>query len=120
MKEMYSSELEKQTQELLSRIEIRRQERIKEASDFERKTQETEQVPAPVGPGGLDPSDVLNELPSKMQHAFVSRDVNELKQALGELSTADAAKYMKMCVDSGLWVSNAQDDDDGNEADIEA
>lgn len=56
-----------------------------------------------LGPGGLDPLEVIETLPVEMQEAFASRDVEELKKALLNLSQKDAEYHMKRCVDSGLW-----------------
>lgn len=56
-----------------------------------------------LGPGGLDPLEVVESLPESMQAAFASRDVEELKKALMEMDPADAEYHMKRCVDSGLW-----------------
>lgn len=143
MKQMYSAELEKQVMELMGRIEIRRKERLKEAEEALAQQEdgvEYVEEKAPLGPGGLDPTEVLNALPPKMQQAFVNRDIGQLKQVLSDLPLEEAQKYMKMCVDSGLWVDNAEDDeqappddntapdttgdeapnDDGNEADNES
>jgi len=56
-----------------------------------------------LGPGGLDPLEVIETLPECMQKAFESRDVEELKKALMSLDPKDAEYHMKRCVDSGLW-----------------
>jgi cell division cycle protein 37 len=60
-----------------------------------------------LGPGGLDPLEVIETLPESIQKAFESREVDQLRQALEELNPADAEYHMKRCVDSGLWVANA-------------
>jgi len=57
-----------------------------------------------VGPGGLDPVKVFQALPVEMQEAFESRDMEKLKAALRALPEEEAAKHMKDCADSGLWV----------------
>ena len=56
-----------------------------------------------LGPGGLDPVEVIETLPQSMQDAFESRDVEQLKQALLELDPEEAEMHMKRCIDSGLW-----------------
>ena len=56
-----------------------------------------------LGPGGLDPLEVIETLPEEMQKAFESRDVEQLKQALMNMDPKDAEYHMKRCVDSGLW-----------------
>lgn len=58
-----------------------------------------------LGPGGLDPLEVIETLPESLRDAFASRDVDQLKEALSQLDPADAEYHMKRCVDSGLWVA---------------
>jgi len=61
-----------------------------------------------LGPGGLDPLEVIETLPAEMVAAFESRDVEQLKQVLLQLDPEEAEYHMKRCVDSGLWVANAE------------
>lgn len=56
-----------------------------------------------LGPGGLDPLEVIKTLPEDMVKAFESRDVDQLKEALMKLEPEEAEYHMKRCVDSGLW-----------------
>jgi cell division cycle protein 37 len=56
-----------------------------------------------LGPGGLDPLEVIETLPIEMQEAFESRDVEKLKQVLLKMDQKEAEYHMKRCVDSGLW-----------------
>mmetsp|Transcript_21631 Transcript_21631/g.47896 ORF Transcript_21631/g.47896 Transcript_21631/m.47896 type:complete len:449 (-) Transcript_21631:354-1700(-) len=56
-----------------------------------------------LGPGGLDPLEVIESLPQSMQDAFASREVDQLRKALMEMDPKDAEYHMKRCVDSGLW-----------------
>lgn len=56
-----------------------------------------------LGPGGLDPLEVIESLPLSMQEAFESRDTDKLRQALMDMDPKDAEYHMKRCVDSGLW-----------------
>lgn len=60
-----------------------------------------------LGPGGLDPLEVIETLPAEMVAAFESRDVEELKAAVARLPPDEAEYHMKRCIDSGLWVANA-------------
>ena len=60
-----------------------------------------------LGPGGLDPLEVIETLPQSMVDAFESRDVEQLKQALMQLDPEDAQRHMDRCIASGLWVANA-------------
>jgi cell division cycle protein 37 len=60
-----------------------------------------------LGPGGLDPLEVIETLPSVIVEAFESRDVEQLKAALASIDPDEAEYHMKRCIDSGLWVANA-------------
>jgi len=60
-----------------------------------------------LGPGGLDPLEVIETLPISLQEAFESRDVEQLQAALMALDPKDAEYHMKRCVDSGLWQAQA-------------
>lgn len=58
-----------------------------------------------LGPGGLDPLDVIDSLPVELSEAFESRDVEQLKRVLENMDPNDAEYHMKRCVDAGLWVA---------------
>ena len=58
---------------------------------------------AGVGPGGLDPNEVLGSLPEVMQKAFLSQDVPALEAALKSMPPAEANHHMNRCIASGLW-----------------
>jgi cell division cycle protein 37 len=60
-----------------------------------------------LGPGGLDPLEVIETLPESMVKAFESRNVDNLKQALLALPPDDAEYHMNRCIAAGLWVANA-------------
>jgi len=62
-----------------------------------------------LGPGGLDPLEVIETLPEDMVKAFETRNVDDLKAALMKLDPEQADYHMKRCVDSGLWVANADE-----------
>ncbi|KAJ1429832.1 hypothetical protein B484DRAFT_449227 [Ochromonadaceae sp. CCMP2298] len=75
---------------------------------------------APLGPGGLDPMEVLESLPEALREAFESQDVARLQKVLGEMGPREAKDCMKRCVDSGLWVAKDEsifenDDEMGDE-----
>lgn len=119
IKEQYKIELKKQVDELLGRIEARRKERLTEMLKDENVEEDAEEK-APLGPGGLDPTEVLNSLPQSMKDAFLSRDVSELQQALAAMPREEAQYHFKRCVDAGLWVTNANDDNDDGDAEVDA
>jgi len=82
---------------------IKKKEMALQEEDVKEVDLETVPVEERLGPGGLDPVEVFKTLPLKMQEAFESRDVEQLKKALMEMDTSDAEYHMKRCVDSGLW-----------------
>ena len=60
-----------------------------------------------LGPGGLDPVEVFEELPKELQECFEKEDIPMLKEVLAKMKPEDATYHMKRCIDSGLWVDNA-------------
>jgi cell division cycle protein 37 len=56
-----------------------------------------------LGPGGLDPLEVIESLPKVLQDAFESRDVDQLREALLSMDPKDAEYHMNRCIASGLW-----------------
>ena len=89
--------------EFTERIVKRAVEKRKEmdAEDAE----ELDEDSVPLGPGGLNPYKVLASLPQSMKDAFESQDIARLHEVLADMPPADAKHYMKLCVDSGLWVA---------------
>lgn len=79
-------------------------QRIRERAVAKRAEMEASEAQTRLGPGGLDPLEVLRMLPVPLQEAFESQDIARLQQVLMEMEPKEAQKYMKMCVDSGLWV----------------
>jgi len=101
----YNKEFEKQHSELLSLIRNRTKERLAEEEEEAKKPVEIKsEDKAPVGPGGLDPTEVLNSLPEDVQKAFLEKDTQMLEAALSKLPVEEARKYLDDCVKSGLWV----------------
>ncbi len=101
----YRNSLDEQTLELMGRIEARRKERLAE------EHAKLEEERAPVGPGGLDPTEVLQSLPEEMQQAFINRDIEGLRNILKSLPKEEAAYHMGRCVDSGLWTTGEEEED---------
>ncbi len=92
--------------------------RIKERAVVKRKEMDAERredagEAAPLGPGGLDPYEVLDSLPDVMRKAFDSQDVGQLQAVLGAMPTDEAKMWMKKCVDSGLWCPGGGNDAEG-------
>lgn len=118
--EKYTEEFEKQHSELLSLIRKRTVERLAEDEEAAKQPTEIKQEvaieqKAPLGPGGLDPTEVLNSLPMDMQRAFLDKDTPKLIAAMEKLPAEEAQKYLADCVKSGLWVSSPTTEaDDSN------
>jgi len=122
--EMYTQEFDKQHSELLSLIKKRTKERLAEAEEEAKKpielTPEEEiEYKAPPGPGGLDPTEVLNSLPKDMQTAFMEKDTEKLLAVLSKLPEDEARKYMDDCVKSGLWVRSPEEEEGNVANDVE-
>mmetsp|Transcript_10116 Transcript_10116/g.18422 ORF Transcript_10116/g.18422 Transcript_10116/m.18422 type:complete len:353 (+) Transcript_10116:110-1168(+) len=56
-----------------------------------------------LGPGGLDPLEVLETLPKSLKDAFTSKDIEALQKAIKELPVEEAKYHMDRCTKSGLW-----------------
>ena len=59
---------------------------------------------ARLGPGGLDPLEVLESLPQSIKDAFEKQDTPALQAAFGALPPDEAKHHFQRVVDSGLWV----------------
>ncbi|VDM32453.1 unnamed protein product [Hydatigera taeniaeformis] len=70
---------------------------------------EAEERQKRLGPGGLDPYEVIETLPEPLRKCFETRDVELLKKTLTEMDPKEAEECMKRCIASGLWVENAAD-----------
>lgn len=103
----YYEEFERQLEEILERIATRREERIEEARQEELEQHE----PAPLGPGGLDPNEVLQELPETIQQAFVSQNKEALIEALNAMDKDEASEIINKCIASGLWNPGGGEED---------
>lgn len=57
------------------------------------------------GPEGLDPVEVFESLPEKLQLCFRSGDVEMLKKVAVEMDPKEFDQHFKRCIGSGLWSS---------------
>mmetsp|Transcript_7612 Transcript_7612/g.10515 ORF Transcript_7612/g.10515 Transcript_7612/m.10515 type:complete len:245 (-) Transcript_7612:64-798(-) len=62
-----------------------------------------------LGPGGLNPIEVLHSLPADMREAFQGQDLETLREVIEAMDEDEARYHLKRCEDSGLWVPNAGD-----------
>jgi len=113
-------EVESFSRKIQDRAKVKLAEREKERS--ERKTftgedgKEYEYVELSkeerLGPGGLDPLEVLETLPKKLRDAFTEKDMPALQAAIAELPVEEAKHHMDRCVKAGLW--NPSPESEGN------
>lgn len=102
----YIDAFENELQSFRTRIKERAKVKLEEAM----REVEEEERQARLGPGGLDPLEVLETLPADLKECFESRDTSKLKDVLAKMDDKDAQYHMKRCVDSGLWVLPANDE----------
>ena len=95
-------------QKIIQRAVVKKREIDQERGVAQKEGRDLQDIPLEerLGPGGLDPLEVIDTLPPEMVQAFESRDVDALKEALMKMSNEDAEYHMKRCVDSGLWQMN--------------
>ena len=79
-------------------------EKIIKRAIVKRQEMDNEENEKYLGPGGLDPMEVLETLPETLRIAFESQNVAELRKVIDEMDPEEARFHMKRCVDSGLWV----------------
>lgn len=86
-----------------TRIRKRAQEKIEEAM----KEAEEEERLKRLGPGGLDPVEVFETLPDVLKDCFESQNIELLQDALIKMDKPEAEYHMNRCIQSGLWVPDA-------------
>ena len=86
------------------RVMQRAKARIEEAT----RAYEEEERQKRLGPGGLDPVEVMETLPQELKECFESKSVAKLQEVLSNMPKEVATYHMKRCVDSGLWVPDAK------------
>lgn len=55
----------------------------------------------------------------ELKECFLSQDVGMLQTTIEKMDPEEAKYHMKRCVDSGLWVPNANENADKDEAPAE-
>jgi len=83
-----------------------RKRAVEKVADAVREAEEEERQ-ARLGPGGLDPVEVFESLPESLQKCFEMQDIPLLQQTIAAMPEEEATYHMKRCVDSGLWVPDA-------------
>ena len=69
-----------------------------------------------LGPGGLDPLEIIELIPKKMKEAFQTQNTPMLKESFAELPPDEMDRIYNMVVDSGLWVPQGGDEPEAAEA----
>ncbi|CAG9567965.1 unnamed protein product [Danaus chrysippus] len=103
----YKDSFDDELAQFKSRIQKRAAEKIQEAI----KEQEEEERKARLGPGGLDPVEVYEELPDELKKCFDAQDVPMLQATIAKMPEQKAIYYIKRCVDAGLWVPGKNDEE---------
>ena len=98
---------------------IRIETRAKEKTDKLMAEIEAEEREKRLGPGGLDPQEVFEELPPELQNCFETQDIGMLQEVLTGLPPDEAQLWLKKCIDSGLWVPGPNDDETPSEGTAE-
>ncbi|XP_064815966.1 hsp90 co-chaperone Cdc37-like [Oncorhynchus masou masou] len=102
--EAFTDELESFRERVRGRAKIRIQKAMEEYEEEERQNR--------LGPGGLDPVEVYDTLPEEMKKCFDDKDISMLQEAISKMDPMEAKGHMKRCIDSGLWVPNANTDNE--------
>lgn len=95
----FDDELKSFLQRVKERARARIEKAMKEAEEEDRQQR--------LGPGGLDPVEVFESLPSELQKCFEEKDIPMLQEVLGKMPEEEARTYLKQCIDSGLWIPDA-------------
>ncbi|CAF4920423.1 unnamed protein product [Pieris macdunnoughi] len=103
----YKDTFDDECEQFKARIKKRAAEKIQEAI----REQEEEERKARLGPGGLDPVEVFEELPDELKKCFDSQDIPMLQATIAKMPEQEAVYYMKRCVDAGLWVPGKNDEE---------
>lgn len=101
-KASFNDELYQFKERIRKRAAEKLEDALREVEEEERK--------ARLGPGGLDPVEVFESLPEVLQKCFESQNVGQLQETIAKMDESEARYHMKRCVDSGLWVPEANKD----------
>ncbi|KAG8180702.1 hypothetical protein JTE90_005799 [Oedothorax gibbosus] len=99
-KDAFNAELESFKVRVRDRAKARIQKLIEEAEEEERQQR--------LGPGGLDPVEVMESLPESLQKCFESKDIELLQQTIAAMPEEEARHHINRCIDSGLWIPDAK------------
>ena len=100
----YLDAFEDELRSFILRVKGRAKARYEDAS----RQAEDEERQKRLGPGGLDPVEIMETLPEELKVCFASRSVAKLQEVLSKMPKEEASYHMQRCIDSGLWVSDAK------------
>ncbi|KAJ0172208.1 hypothetical protein K1T71_012181 [Dendrolimus kikuchii] len=103
----YKDSFDDELEQFKARIKKRAAEKIQEAI----REQEEEERQARLGPGGLDPVEVYEELPDELKKCFDAQDVPMLQATIAKMPEQEAIYFMNKCVAAGLWVPGKNDEE---------
>lgn len=92
----FNDEIEAFKGRIRQRAKVRIEAAMKQVEEQEKQSR--------LGPGGLDPLEVIETLPQDMKECFETQDIDKLKEVIASMDEKDAKYHLKRCVDSGLWV----------------
>ncbi|XP_051898163.1 hsp90 co-chaperone Cdc37 [Pristis pectinata] len=98
--EAFNDELEAFKERVKGRAQARIEKAMKEYEEEERQKR--------MGPGGLDPVEVYENLPLEMKNCFDAKDIQLLQDVISKMDPTEAKYHMQRCIDSGLWIPNAK------------
>lgn len=96
----FNDEIEAFKGRIRERAKVRIEAAIKQVEEEERQKR--------LGPGGLDPLEVLESLPPELKECFETQDIAKLQEVVAKMDEEDAKYHIKRCVDSGLWVPDTK------------
>lgn len=96
----FNDEIEAFKKRIRDRAKVRIDAAMKQVEEEERQNR--------LGPGGLDPLEVIETLPPDLKECFVDQDIAKLQEVVKNMNEEDAKYHIKRCIDSGLWVPDAK------------
>jgi cell division cycle protein 37 len=104
----FNDELNSFKDRIRKRAQAKLEEAMREVEEEERQKR--------LGPGGLDPVEVFEQLPEVLKECFEKKNIAMLQDAVTKLPKEEAEYHIKRCIDSGLWVPGGAKEEDNNVA----
>ncbi|XP_004066102.1 hsp90 co-chaperone Cdc37-like [Oryzias latipes] len=100
----FNHELELLKERICKCAQLRMDGAMKELEEEEKQTR--------LGPGGLDPVEVYESLPKEIQRSFDEKNIQMLQEAMNRMDPEEGRYHIRRCIDSGLWVPDAREDEE--------